>query len=153
MMAESMNVMRSAILDAIDHLRGRRFRPDKNRIVEVVMKSDKVSCPCKQEILTQLSKAVEEDAVIKVRYKDGFSYRNPARMPSRNNQVPSNDDELLEVQRTLAWVLKMKQEASDSSPFSMTFLLDKIKANDPNLKVDDLMVEDLMEEEVASGKC
>lgn len=144
----SSNSVRCAILDAIDTLRGRRFRPDKNRIIEIVSKNEKVS---RKEILQELSKAVDDDAVIKVRYKEGFSYRNPDKMSLKGSGTATTDEDILEVQRNLNWVLKIKAESGDQSSFSMTYLLDKIRSNDPTLKVNDVMLEDLMEEEVTAG--
>lgn len=147
-MAEEDMSVRSAILEAINSLRGRRVRPDKVRIAEVVSKNPKLTVT-REEILKELSEAVEEDAVIKVKYKDGYSYRNPSRM--NRNQVASNDEQLLDVQRSLTEILKKRAESGDASSFSMSYILERIETKNATHGIE-VILEDLMEEEVAAGE-
>ena len=64
------------LLTLIDGLRARKARPDKTRIVSSAMRKHGVG---KDETLMVLDAAVQDAVVLRVRYKDGFSYRNPGR--------------------------------------------------------------------------
>lgn len=80
----SKEVLQEHIIGAIDLIKGKRARPDQQRITEQVIKSltknrgSLSEVQFKKRILSELESAVVDGKVIKVRYKDGISYRNPA---------------------------------------------------------------------------
>ena len=69
------------IIEAIDGCRKRKARPDIERIIKWIHRKYSFA---KEEILQALNASVEDGSVIKVRYKDSISYRNPAKF-TRNS--------------------------------------------------------------------
>lgn len=71
---------RKHIIAAIDLVKSKRARPDVSRIMEQVMKTlgtGMSETAFKKKFTTELESAVHDGIVIKVKYKDGISYRNP----------------------------------------------------------------------------
>ncbi|KAL4710571.1 hypothetical protein ACJJTC_008973 [Scirpophaga incertulas] len=70
------------ILEAIDHLRSRKSRPDINRICKFMLKCFKVST---KDTKADLKRCIKEKSIIKVDYKDNVSYRNAAKWRKKTN--------------------------------------------------------------------
>lgn len=67
---------RDYILEAIDQLRRRKARPDRERICSFVARKCGADS---RSTITDLERLVDEQDVIKVEYKGNFSYRNAAK--------------------------------------------------------------------------
>lgn len=88
--------MQEHILNAIDIIKSKRARPDQNRITELVLKtlepnSASSNLDLKKRILTELESAVNQGLVIKVRYKEGISYRNPGSTSRGQGRIYPDD--------------------------------------------------------------
>ena len=88
--------MQDHILNAIDIIKSKRARPDQNRITELVLKtlepnSTSSNFDLKKRILTELESAVNQGLVIKVRYKEGISYRNPGSTSRGQGRIYPDD--------------------------------------------------------------
>lgn len=88
--------MQDHILNAINIIKSKRARPDQNRITELVLKtlepnSTSSSFDLKKRILTELESAVSQGLVIKVRYKEGISYRNPGSTSRGQGRIYPDD--------------------------------------------------------------
>lgn len=70
------------ILEAIEALKSRKARPDKNRICHHIERKHGFN---RDDIFHELARAVASGAVLKVKYKDFYSYRNPAKSVSGSN--------------------------------------------------------------------
>lgn len=70
--------LKKQILEAIDQLRGRKARPDIERICNHVQRRYNIE---PQETLADLERLVDEEQVIRVEYKGSTSYRNVAKWP------------------------------------------------------------------------
>lgn len=88
--------MQDHILNAIDIIKSKRARPDQNRITELVLKtlepnSASSNFDLKKRIVTELESAVNQGLVIKVRYKEGISYRNPGSTSRGQGRIYPDD--------------------------------------------------------------
>lgn len=77
---------KNRILAAIDHLRGRKSRPDINRICKFMLKCYKVT---PKDTKADLKRCLKEKSIYKVDYKDNVSYRNAAKCRKRSGQSNS----------------------------------------------------------------
>jgi len=68
------NSLQMAIITAIRGLRKRKYRPDKTRIIEYVLKQSRMTVT-QQEIETELTLALQQHHVMRVKFRDGISYR------------------------------------------------------------------------------
>ncbi|KAF4521413.1 hypothetical protein B566_EDAN010570 [Ephemera danica] len=73
--------LKKQILEAIDALRGRKARPDVERICNHLQRKHNVE---PRETLADLEKLVDHEYVIRVEYKGNISYRNAAKWPRFN---------------------------------------------------------------------
>lgn len=76
---------KSQILATIDHLRGRKARPDIDRICTFMSKRFKVGT---KETKAELKRCINTQAVFKVVYKGNVSYRNAARKRKEVRSAP-----------------------------------------------------------------
>ncbi|XP_054162039.1 histone acetyltransferase KAT6A-like [Oppia nitens] len=83
------------IISAIDCLKGRKARPDETKICNFVEKRFGVN---KQEIIAAIKDAVIEGSVLKVKYKDSVSYRNPLKFNQKmSNHIMSSTDTIWNI--------------------------------------------------------
>src|SRR5262245_25652168 len=73
--SNSLKETSKMIIAAIDSLKGRKARPDEVRICNFVERKFGLR---KTEVIKAISDAVADGTVLKVKYKDSVSYRNPA---------------------------------------------------------------------------
>ncbi|RWS23789.1 histone acetyltransferase KAT6A-like protein [Leptotrombidium deliense] len=76
------------LIEAIEALKARKARPDKTRICHHL---ERKRALLREDVLDALSAAVNDGVILKVRYKDYYSYRIP--VPAANNAHTVNDTE------------------------------------------------------------
>jgi hypothetical protein len=143
------NRLRSAILKAIDSLRNRRVRPDRERIVDIVVRNELLAAS-REDVLKELSKAVEEEAILKIKYKDGYSYRNPSKSTTRG-AVVNRTDTPAELSFAISQTLRKLLPDASSPPIAMSALINVLRTDFPTLEVQDEHVSESVEEEVTLG--
>lgn len=105
------------IIEAIDGCRKRKARPDSERILKWINRKYSFT---KEDILKALNASVEDGSVIKVRYKDGISYRNPAKFTrnSAHNYVATMRQHQAIVARSkAAQVIKVGSNVSSDAGY------------------------------------
>ncbi|XP_055346624.1 histone acetyltransferase KAT6A-like [Paramacrobiotus metropolitanus] len=127
-MADQPSKWRQEILGAIEHLRQRKTRPDGPRIAQLVAKSLRVN---QADVMQDLERLVDEDAVVKVDFKGSISYRDMAKWahaPSSADTSPlavqygilhnsvSTSDRIMEAVQTLSGATSDSSSPNKSPP-------------------------------------
>jgi hypothetical protein len=100
------------IILAIDSLKGRKARPDELKICNFVERRFGLK---KEDIIKAINSAVSEGSVLKVKYKDSVSYRNPLKLSHKmQNHIISIDGN--STQQTMKRVLRELRVLSRSTP-------------------------------------
>jgi hypothetical protein len=100
------------IITAIDSLKGRKARPDELKICNFVERRFGLK---KEDIIKAINSAVSEGSVLKVKYKDSVSYRNPLKLSHKmQNHIISIDGN--STQQTMKRVLRELRVLSRSTP-------------------------------------
>ncbi|KAI1301385.1 Sterile alpha motif domain-containing protein 13 [Halotydeus destructor] len=136
------------ILEAIDALRARKARPDKPRIVGQIQRKYTYD---KDEIILVLDHAVMDGTVLKVRYKDGYSYRNPERSTKtkRSETSPKTYLNIISRHRIMLAVRRLSKAAVDNRVTIKDIMFDLI--GDKAIEVDEEAIIKTLNDEVQSG--
>ena len=100
------------VISAIDSLKGRKARPDETKICNFVERRFGLK---KDEIITAIKEAVTQGSVLKVKYKDSVSYRNPLKFSSKmSNHVMSASSDSCVTPQNVKHVLRELRTLSRS---------------------------------------
>ena len=106
------------IICAIDSLKGRKARPDEQKICNFVERRFGLR---KEDIVEAIKQAVNRGSVLKVKYKDSVSYRNPMKFSSKmSNHIMSMSSNTSLSPQNMKHVLRelraLSRTASDGVP-------------------------------------
>lgn len=108
------------LLETIDSLRARKARPDKTRICAAVQRKYGFDS---DQTLQAIEHAVLDSAVLRVRYKDGYSYRNPGRsMKPKRGPGQGAAGSSIAKHRVLLAVRRLGKAFPEGVPFSQILL-------------------------------
>jgi 2,3-bisphosphoglycerate-independent phosphoglycerate mutase len=134
------------IIAAIDSLKGRKARPDELKICNFVERRFGLK---KEDIIKAINSAVSEGSVLKVKYKDSVSYRNPLKLSHKmQNHIISIDGN--STQQTMKRVLRELRVLSRSTPngVSAQTICDSLK-NTSNYDFD--LIEKVLKRAIETG--
>lgn len=114
---------REYILEAIEQLRRRKARPDRERICSYV---GRLSTSDSRSIIADLERLVDEQDVIKVEYKGNISYRNAATWSKLSVHKSRIEVELSDLNK-----LESMQDASERMSFVLRCAITELVCRDP----------------------
>lgn len=139
------------IIEAIDALRNRKARPDETRICHWIERRYGLK---KDEIIKSIADAVADGSVLRVKYKDSISYRNPAKFTRFVHSNVSKFSAPLNVTKRILRVLRQltRTEASLSEGASISSILKELHRNKQLLNYNEAHLDRIMKRVAASGK-
>lgn len=121
-----MSVIRNReyILEAIDQLRQRKARPDRDRICSYVGRR---SGSDSRSIIADLERLADEQVVVKVEYKGNISYRNAAKWSKLSVHKSRIEVELSDLNK-----LESMQDESERMSFLLRCAITELVCRDPD---------------------
>ncbi|RWS31423.1 histone acetyltransferase KAT6B-like protein [Leptotrombidium deliense] len=137
------------ILEAIDALRGRKARPDESRICQWLEKRYGLT---KEEILGDIKHSVLHGFVLKVKYKDSISYRNPAKFNRIAFDELKTNLPLNATKRVLRTIRQLnKCSSSQTKGASMYRIMNSLHSSKQLLSYDEMSLERILKRAMQSG--
>ncbi|KAK3930653.1 Sterile alpha motif domain-containing protein 13 [Frankliniella fusca] len=118
---------RDCILEAIDQLRRRKARPDRERICTYVGRKVGVDT---RSLIADLERLVDEQVVIKVEYKGNISYRNAAKWSKLSVHKSRIEVELSDLNK-----LESMQDESERMSYVLRCAISELVYRDPDYLV------------------
>lgn len=118
---------RDYILEAIDQLRRRKARPDRERICSYVGRKVGVD---NRSLIADLERLVDEQVVIKVEYKGNISYRNAAKWSKLSVHKSRIEVELSDLNK-----LESMQDENERMSYVLRCAITELVCRDPNYLV------------------
>ena len=115
---------RDYILEAIDQLRRRKARPDRERICSYVSRKFGVD---NRSLIADLERLVDEQIVIKVEYKGNISYRNAAKWSKLSVHKSRIEVELSDLNK-----LESMQSESERMSYVLRCAITELICRDPD---------------------
>ena len=140
------------IICAIDSLKGRKARPDQNKICNFVERRFGVK---KDDTIKAISDAVTDGSVLKVTYKDSVSYRNPQKFSQKmSNHIMSMTPKCLNVKpQTMKRVLRELRILcrSRGNGVSKPDIIDSLHSNCQSVAYSESMVDKVLNRALQTG--
>lgn len=139
------------VISAIDSLKGRKARPDETKICNFVERRFGVK---KEEIIAAIKEAVIQGSVLKVKYKDSVSYRNPLKFSSKmSNHVMSAHSDSCVTPQNVKLVMKelktLSRSVSDGVP--LQDILSSLHSKPSSVNYDQSLVDKVLSHAVETG--
>ncbi|ODN00675.1 Atherin [Orchesella cincta] len=105
--------LRNVILEAVDCLRQRKCRPDRESIAVYVMRKLGSSM---NEIFSEIENVVDQGSLLKVEYKGSTSYRSPKSFDVKNSPLLTKHSKILNSSKTTRYVISGINELLSTFP-------------------------------------
>ncbi|CAL8095220.1 unnamed protein product [Orchesella dallaii] len=110
--------LRNVILEAVDCLRQRKCRPDRESIAVYVMRKLGSSM---NEIFSEIENVVDQGSLLKVEYKGSTSYRSPKSFDIKNSPLLTKHSKILNSSKTTRYVISGMNELLSTFPIYNQF--------------------------------
>ena len=139
------------IIEAIDALRNRKARPDESRICHWVERRYGMK---KDEIAKAIQDSVADGSVLRVKYKDSISYRNPAKFTRFVHSHVRTMSAPLNVTKRILRVLRQltRTDAAQREGASVVAILKSLHQNKQLLNYNEAHLERILKRAAVQGE-